>query len=790
MDPLLFGHNEEENIVAVQQIGDGQMRVYRRMEGSVIANDTEFYPFFFLSDPSCLKNFSSRHWVKELAGRNFYRYICAFTRWSDMWDAVRHVIDTYNETAQKKAESYAELPILHLRPDALSQFLMQTGRTLFKGMEFENLYRLQLDIETYSKPGFKYSNANRPEDRIILIALSDNRGWEYIINGKHLSEKEMLNELIRIIIERDPDAIEGHNIYGFDIPYILKRCDLHGIEFNVGRDGSAPHSFESRTTFAERAIDYISHEIPGRHIIDTWLLVQSYDVSKRALESYGLKYVAQYFGFAKPDRIYIKGDRISWYWDNEPDLLVRYALDDVHETRQLSEYLSPSAFYLSQIVPFSYGTLARIGSAAKIEALFLREYIRQKHSVPKPESGTQTTGGYTDIFQTGILGPIIHVDVESLYPSIMLRGKIAPRTDALNVFLSLLEDLTDMRLAAKREMKRAQSPIEKAKYDAMQSSYKILINSFYGYLGYARGLFNDYESADKVTQSGQRILRQLIGAITERHGTVVEVDTDGILFVPPGHVHDETTERTFVEHISKELPEGINLSIDGRYKKMLSYKMKNYALLGYDNKITIKGSSLISRNMKKFGKHFIEQCIDALLNDNIESLHTLYVSLSKDISGHKLSVADFAKTETLKDSIEQYSEEVEAGRRNRTASYEVAISSSVHWKQGDKISYYITGSDANVKGFEHCKLADEWDPNFPDENIQYYLKRLDEFSKKFEIFFEPRDFRAIFSVDDLFPFSAQGIKILTLPVQQETVAVEEDVSEEIMVEPKIWLDEQ
>jgi hypothetical protein len=94
------------------------------------------------------------------------------------------------------------------------------------------------------------------------------------------------------------------------------------------------------------------------------------------------------------------------------------------------------------------------------------------------------------------------------------------------------------------------------------------------------------------------------------------------------------------------------------------------------------------------------------------------------------------------------------------ASYEVALNSGLNWRQGDRISYYITGSDANVRGFEHCKHADEWDPNIPDENIAFYLKRLQELAKKFEVFFTPQDFRSIFSADDLFPFSGKGIHIV------------------------------
>ena len=128
-----------------------------------------------------------------------------------------------------------------------------------------------------------------------------------------------------------------------------------------------------------------------------------------------------------------------------------------------------------------------------------------------------------------------------------------------------------------------------------------------------------------------------------------------------------------------------------------------------------------------------------------------------------------------------------AGKRNRTAVYEIAVATGLAWKRGDKLSYYITGSDEHAKGFENCKLADEWDPNFPDENVPFYLRRLDEFSKKFEPFFASSDFRSIFSVDDLFAFSPAGIQIITVKVekeQEEPLVVDAEA-----IEPTIWLDE-
>ncbi len=241
-------------------------------------------------------------------------------------------------------------------------------------------------------------------------------------------------------------------------------------------------------------------------------------------------------------------------------------------------------------------------------------------------------------------------------------------------------------------------PLERSRLDAMQSSFKILINSFYGYLGYARALFNDYAQADEVTQTGQQILRSMMGHIRGEGGQVIEVDTDGIFFVPPRQVAGEEGESAFVAALSDTMPAGITVAFDGRYRKMLSYKKKNYALLGYDNHVKIKGSSLVSRSMEAFGRAYIRSCIDCLLKEDIAGLHELYVQYRQRILDHKLEVREFVRVETLKDPLAHYDEEVRSGKRNRSAAYEVARNTGRPAKPGDRIAFYITGNDPNARG--------------------------------------------------------------------------------------------
>src|SRR5437762_1516585 len=85
-------------------------------------------------------------------------------------------------------------------------------------------------------------------------------------------------------------------------------------------------------------------------------------------------------------------------------------------------------------------------------------------------------------------------------------------------------------------MREAKTAPDRRYFHALQNTFKILINSFYGYLGFAQGNFADFEAAARVTQIGRDLLKQMIEWLKAQGAQVIEVDTDGIYFVPPAVV--------------------------------------------------------------------------------------------------------------------------------------------------------------------------------------------------------------------------------------------------------------
>jgi DNA polymerase I len=850
----LYGKDPTERIVAIQLITpdpEAYIRVYIRENDGIRHEDVRFYPFFYVSDVKLLTGFpTDKFKYKPLKGSGFYRYLVWFDSWKEMWKARKHIAK-----ATKCNDGNPRDIFIVKNPE--QQYLMQSGRTLFKGMDHDQIHRLNLDIEAMSPTGFP--NANRKEHEIAIVSLKDNRGYEEVLfvtpkldvgERKKIwrefpSEPELLKYLVDTIKRRDPDVFVGHNIYAFDLPYIHERCKRYNIKFDLGRDQSEPQVWQSRIKFAERDIEYPAYEFAGRHVIDTLFLVMAYDVVKRNMPGYKLKVAAQHFGFAPEDRTYIEGDKIYQTWQEDPRKLLDYALDDVIETAALEAHLGGAIFFSTQMIPMPYSRVARAGTATKIESLMVRNYLAAKYSLPHYDTGApevaeytderkMEVGGYTDIFKIGRHEDIKYIDVSSLYPSIMIHFNVEPFGDDLKAFQGLLRQLTELRLSTKAEAKRweklvkeyedklkllgetkdpiffaTRNEIEKllkeakrqhAKFDNMQAAYKILINSFFGAMGSGFFVFNDYKEADRVTITGQKLLNMIIRFVREDGGTVIEVDTDGVLAMPPPFVYrkdlfdagkinldDYRTDRepmddeSWTKSITDKMPEGILIDFDGRAEVMISFKKKNYVLKEPGKEPKLKGGSLISRQVEPYRREFVKEVMYALIDNDVARIHDIYKRYWLKIVGHDWTPAEFAKTQTLKDSLEVYDKKVELGHgnggRHRSAPYELAkqLEEQTGNKAfvGDRIGYYVAGDKKRHKtrAFEQAKLVDDWNPNEPDEHTEWYLHKLKESANKFKVFFTPKDFKLLFSETDEEDVDYQAIKIQNKDVIRKPLRV-------------------
>lgn len=665
---LLFGHDPEPGIVAVHFDGVSTVTLtLRQPDGSTTTRDEPFRPFLWSAGAPPAGAVPSAE-IVPLAGDLPLNHLVTFDSWAALAKA----------RAALKAASHSVFSL----SDPIQQYLLATGKTLFKTLDWTSLRRLRIAVDSHS------------------IQLADSTGWTQTLDRPEL---ETLTALVR---ERDPDVIEGHDLFKKILPGLAAHARNAKVKLLWGRDGSPLVSRASRIQVAEKTITYPKYEVPGRHFVDTFLLAQFYDVTARVLESFDLPDIAAHLHIPPGPTL--------------------------EQVRAVSEALGASYFVQAKIFPYNYQDVVVRGSATKADALFLREYLSRRHSLPDLPEPRPFEGGYTDIFFTGIARNVWHCDVASLYPSLILQFGCLPVSDRLGIFRGILTDLRTFRLEAKQQMRAASTRASRASLQALQSTFKILINAMYGYLGFSQARFADYAAAADVTARGRALLRGMVARLQALGAQVIEIDTDGIYFVPPADADIASVHAGLAEI----LPPGIDVEIDEQYEAMFSYKAKNYALLEKEGVLILRGGALKSRGLEKFQRLFMEQTILLLMQGRGSEVEGLRAEFELKIRNREWPIEWLAKTDTLQDSLAQYAKKIEGSSRNRAAAYELALKSGRRHEPGDQVSYYITGSKKNVSAYENARLVPEWDPENRDENIEYYAAKLQELVKKFAPFLE------------------------------------------------------
>src|SRR5207247_9176488 len=147
--------------------------------------------------------------------------------------------------------------------------------------------------------------------------------------------------------------------------------------------------------------------------------------------------------------------------------------------------------------------------------------------------------------------------------------------------------------------------------------------------------------------------------------------------------------------------------------------------------VSITGGAIKARGLEKFQRVFLEEMIKLIMQGRQEKIAELRDQFEKRIRNGELPIEMLMKTDTLQDSLDKYRAKIASSARNRAAAYELALASGRNYKPGDQISYYIKATPKKVPAYEAAKPASEFDPENRDENVDYYVAKLDELMKKF-----------------------------------------------------------
>tara|TARA_R100001015_G_C4634808_1_gene202193 strand:- start:3050 stop:6532 length:3483 start_codon:yes stop_codon:yes gene_type:complete len=516
-------------------------------------------------------------------------------------------IDIFSaEKAYPKDEnSTVKFKDLFVRFSPDEQFLIQTGKRLFKGMDdYNDVHRFQFDLET--------EGLDADNDAIFQIGIRDNKGYEVVLETlgdtpkeKRDSERYNIKKFFSIISELVPDIITAYNSENFDWPFFQKRCDRLGLDITKIAKTLKP---KSKIRWKDAIIKlggeqeyYKQTYMWGYNILDISHSVRRAQAINSDIKSWGLKYITEYSGVAKQNRVYVPGNIINKTWLDKSDhafndangdwykitednplkegyeikrgdyIVQRYLLDDLWETEQIDGIYNQAAYLIAKLLPTSYMRSSTMGTAGQWKLIMAAWSYENELAVPDLEKKRKFVGGLARLIEVGYAKRVVKLDFAALYPKTQLTWGIFPDLDISGVMEGLLTYIVDKRdefkfLTGKHksEAKRLQKLLDKnihkltperiakaeemisynkklaSDYDKKQLPLKILANSFFGAYG-APYIFNwgDSDCAEETTCRGRQSLRLMVKHFTDKYKFRALVgDTDGFNFSIPDSVDD------------------------------------------------------------------------------------------------------------------------------------------------------------------------------------------------------------------------------------------------------------
>ena len=608
-----------------------------------------------------------------------------------------------------------------------------------------------LDIETYNPK----TVPNPVSDPAIMIGWADSGGKGIFSFQKKIrdvdieildSEKLMLERLGDFLKEKKADLISTYNGDQFDLPYLRDRAKALKAEMYLGRDRSAPRS----KSLGLRSLTTLN----GRIHFDVFPVVSflnfigAYKLPRLTLEVV----YREILGGTKMD---VKKEQIWQIWDsNDPQklkYLAEYCENDAVAAYRLASHVLPLEIELSRLTGMTLFDTSRSTPGQLVEMLLMREAFRSSEiilSKPKYEevqkrSANPVEGAFVKLPNPGVYENIAVLDFRSLYPSIIISHNIDPSTynckcctkeeahispqghkfckKKKGLIPRVLQFVLSSRFEIKDEMRKMkkEGKGESALYkdlDARQWALKIVANSMYGYLLYARSRYYSREAGESVTAYAREYIQKTMEKAREFGMDVLYGDTDSI-FMLYGKPENEGKVVEFQRKINSELPESMELELEDIYPRgiFVSKKQeekgakKKYALISKDGKIKIRGFELVRRDWSKIAKDTQRQVLEIILREgDVKKATDLARAKVEELKAGKVPLEELSIFTQLKKAVGSYdivSPEVSAVIKARKAGFAMEdnpVISYVITKQGKTISEKATITE----------MAKDYDPDY------------------------------------------------------------------------------
>lgn len=452
---------------------------------------------------------------------------------------------------------------------------------------------LYVDIEVDDSKGFPKEYGKY---KILCIGAYDINGNEYYYDVFNYSEEEMLVEFINMMKRNCFTIVSGWNIE-FDYKHILERLR----EFRL---------LEEFRYFT---------------LCQSFDLFIKYKEAIKGLSSYSLAEVSLKEGYEIPKH---REKLVSLMNEDE---LREYNLYDVWLCKDIDKKYGFSIIdmKLSNFVnlPIEEKSPIKVGDYTVINRL--RELGNYVAITSDNEREKIDYEGALVLEPTpGVHKNVVYVDVNSLYPNVIINKNIDIDGYSGEVFPYLMRNFLDMRA----EKKRLYKETGEKRYDIEQQVYKILANSHYGLLGLRFFRYYNPDKAGQVTGGGREVLMKMKEYLENDVGVqVIYGDTDSEFVSLSNIIGSESVDEKSLISVANTIVDLINEQIDpfavkleDVFNKVLFTSdedgkgvKKRYIAMDYNGKYYYRGIELRRSDYCKFAKDMLNRAIDWIMKDEL-----------------------------------------------------------------------------------------------------------------------------------------------------------------------------
>ncbi len=626
------------------------------------------------------------------------------------------------------------------------------------------LSTMAFDIETYNPMGMP----REKKDPVIMISYEGRK--KGVLTTKKSSEKyvetltdekELLERFSALVHDEDPDILFGYNSANFDIPYLQTRAQVTGAKLTLARGTSKIRKVKKGLI---NGID-----VGGRTHIDLYPIVRFFGfIGVIKAQNFTLDSVAsEVLGKGKVE---MKKDKMYKLWDDgKIDELAFYSMTDAEITSELGKRVLPVEVELSTLTRMPLFDTSLSTSGQLVENLLMYNAAEKNILIPPKPAGeaigerinNPIQGAFVKLPEPGLYENIAVMDFRGLYPSIIVSYNIDPdtlveresktsvksptgavfETKTKGLVPSVLDYLIDFRMKLKKKLKALDPDSDEyMRMAARSQAVKILSNSFYGYLGYARSRWYSRKCAESVTAWGRKHIQETIEAAEAKGFKVLYADTDSVFLI----YEDKKEVLDFVDEVNKSLPEKMELEFEGFYPRgvFVSKKTgeergakKKYAMIGEDGRIKIRGFELVRRDWSSIAKDTQRKVLEAILKEGSKEKAVGIVRdaidrlKSGDVPLKELAIITQLNKDP-KGGYEVKSPELSAARKAMKAGKPV--------ERGSVISYVIGKKGATIsEKAVPLEMAEDYDADYYINNqvlpaVMKILRELgyDEYSMK------------------------------------------------------------